>query len=279
MDCTLSREIVAISMIVFLGVSFLVPGIIMRLEDVTSPTPYMNVNLCAAGGNRYASSPSMCNATNVVFSSQNIPLNQVVFTNGVGYVPAILRSDALASGSITVSLLDASQNNILSFTQSLDSSSLNSKVIELSNVHSALTKVQMYRALTSYPSQNKLCDDVQYGCSHILRTALNKLILTDKSFLISAPPSADVFSQFTSNMTLVVQSAEIVMKPNVVVQPELYIMFQQESLSTLQHRGVVFLNVGFGVIFFALALYCFHSFFQRRKRLSNANKGLPTHYD
>ncbi len=58
--------------------------------------------------------------------------------------------------------------------------------------------------------------------------------------------------------------------------PELYLGFQQLSLAALQSRGVVYMIVGFAMMFLSLALTLFHVFFQRRKLAAAAgSEGSP----
>ena len=74
---------------------------------------------------------------------------------------------------------------------------------------------------------------------------------------------------FTPPFAAQITQADVRVPTGTAAAPEVYVVFQQLSLSALQYRGVVFIIGGTSTLVVALALQCFHWFFQRRKDLES----------
>jgi hypothetical protein len=148
----------------------------------------------------------------------------------------------------------------------------------------------------------QLCSFIRVGCMHRLPSNMDKQIMKEISF---EAPSQDVkkadllFASFPSNLTITVSPctrqlcmalfrmpsnslpysisflSSLLQVTNLEMQmvdvnaptPEVYLKFEQLSLSAMQHRGVLYIIIGAASVFVALSLTCLHWFFQRRKEL------------
>jgi hypothetical protein len=177
---------------------------------VDTPTPFININLCADSSKpgTYFGSPTSCDSSSPQPGSQTVIMSPVLLINGVAYVPAIGRSSSIVSGTIKAKLLDTNDKVLFDFEQSLAlQSSTDDKVVDIASANPTGSRVSIYRDPKVSPNQNPLCDDMRWGCNHKLRTTLNKVILRDCcSFTVPAPASvaSDLFLSFSTDLKLVV---------------------------------------------------------------------------
>lgn len=89
-----SCEVVSVTLLFMLGLSLLIPGTLMRLEHSNSPTPFVALNLCKGGSNTFVTHDKPC-VKDVFVSSvvQTLQLSGVTLTNGVSYVPSLVRDN------------------------------------------------------------------------------------------------------------------------------------------------------------------------------------------
>jgi hypothetical protein len=197
-----------------------------------------------------------------------------------------------ATGQMVAQLLDEKKNVLFTFSQSLAlASPTDTSVVELPNSDKDGSIVSIWRDPDLFPGQNPLCEDMRWGCNHKLDTSFNKVILKDCcSFLVPPPPNilGNLFAGFNAQLYLKVYfflpdfvasgrhpnvefvfvlfsqvtSLTVTTRAGVTKPPEVFLGFQQLTLSTLQNRGVAYMITGFAIMFLSLALTLFHVFFQ-----------------
>lgn len=134
-------------------------------------------------------------------------------------------------------------------------------ILDFPNVILANSSIQMFRPSSVNLLQNPMCENTLYGCKTKVPFPLSRIYLSNLGFSINGPTNP--FSQFTTDITL---SCSATVTSTVV--PQIYISFEQLTLSSLQTRGVVYLIVGILIILLSTGLTIFYSFFQRRSDIT-----------